>query len=409
MVKEIKKKVAVIGGGAAGFFAAINVKENYPNAEVTIFEKSAKVLSKVKVSGGGRCNVTNGVNSIKELALAYPRGGNKLRKAFGVFSNKHAFEWFENKGVPLVVQRDNCVFPQSQNSQSIIDCFFNEINRLSIIIEYKMTVTHICEVDDKLQLSFNKQEKKLLFNKVIVATGGSPKRKGLEWLEKINHKIEEPVPSLFTFNMPSETITELMGIVVEKALVSIQGQKLKSEGPLLITHWGMSGPAILKLSAFGARILSNLNYEFKVQISWVNTLNNDEVRQELQKIVNQNPKKQLSTIKPYQLQNRLWLYLLQKVGLPADKPWQEIGKKNLNKLVNVLTNDLYSVSGKTTFKEEFVTCGGVSLESVNFKTMQSKIVNNLYFTGEVLDVDGITGGYNFQAAWTTAFIAAKLM
>jgi len=400
-------KIAIIGGGAAGFFTAIHVKVNYPHAEVTIFEKAAKTLSKVKVSGGGRCNVTNGTSSIKELAFAYPRGGKKLKKAFTIFNTKHAFEWFESRGVPLVIQADNCVFPESQKSQSIIDCFFSEVDRLQIKIVLQKGVKAIKVITNKLELTFSDDET-LEFDKVIVATGGSPKRKGLEWLEKLNHTIEEPVPSLFTFNMPNETITELMGVVVEKTLVNIQGTKLKAEGPLLITHWGMSGPAILKLSAFGARILSEKNYEFKTQVNWVNEVNNEVVMQVLKEIVTENPHKYLSSIKPFQLSTRLWLYLLKRVGLPTDRKWQETGKKGLNKLVNILTNDLYSVNGKTTFKEEFVTCGGVSLESINFNTMESNVVENLYFAGEILDIDGITGGYNFQAAWTTGFIAAKL-
>jgi predicted Rossmann fold flavoprotein len=399
--------VAIVGGGAAGFFTAINVKENFPDAVVVIFEKSTKVLSKVKVSGGGRCNVTNGAETIKELALAYPRGANKLKKTFGTFSNKDAFNWFESRGVPLITQPDNCVFPQSQNSQSIIDCFMEEINRLNIKIHYKKGVKKINPITDKIELTFL-DDTIQLFDKVVVATGGAPKRKNLEWLEKLGHQIEEPISSLFTFNMPNESITKLMGIVVEKTLVNIQGTKLKSDGPLLITHWGMSGPAILKLSAFGARILSELNYDCKIQVNWVNTLNNELVKTELQTIISKNPNKQLSNIKPYQLQSRLWSYLLDKIELPSDRKWKEIGKKGVNKLVNILTNDIYSIKGKTTFKEEFVTCGGVSLNSIDFKTMQSKVVKNLYFTGEILDIDGITGGYNFQAAWTTAFVAAKL-
>ncbi len=399
--------VAIVGGGAAGFFTAINVKENFPDAVVVIFEKSTKVLSKVKVSGGGRCNVTNGAETIKELSLAYPRGANKLKKAFGTFSNKDAFNWFESRGVPLITQPDNCVFPQSQNSQSIIDCFMEEVNRLNIKIHYKKGVKKINPITDKIELTFL-DDTIQLFDKVVVATGGALKRKNLEWLEKLGHQIEDPVPSLFTFNMPNESITKLMGIVVEKTLVNIQGTKLKSDGPLLITHWGMSGPAILKLSAFGARILSELNYDCKIQVNWVNTLNNELVKTELQTIILKNPNKQLSNIKPYQLQSRLWSYLLDKVELPSDRKWKEIGKKGVNKLVNILTNDIYSIKGKTTFKEEFVTCGGVSLNSIDFKTMQSMVVKNLYFTGEILDIDGITGGYNFQAAWTTAFVAAKL-
>ncbi len=402
-------KIAIIGGGAAGFFSAIAAKENHPNYEVIIFEKSKNLLSKVKVSGGGRCNVTNGVKSIKELSKAYPRGSKALQKAFQIFNTKHTMEWFKLRGVPLVTQEDNCVFPASQNSQSIIDCFLFQAKNLKIKIELEHGIKLIKQIDNKLELKFTDKKNPIrFFDKVIVATGGSPKREGLMWLEKLNHKIENPVPSLFTFNMPNESITSLMGVVVEKTLVSIQGTKLKSDGPLLVTHWGMSGPAILKLSAFGARLLSEKGYKFNVQVNWVNVLNNDSVMDELLSIAKNNSNKILSNVKPFALPERLWLYLLAKSDLSAKKKWKEIGKNRMNKLVSALTNDVYSVQGKTTFKEEFVTCGGVSLESVNFKTMQSNVCNNLYFAGEVLDIDGITGGYNFQAAWTTAFIAGKL-
>jgi predicted Rossmann fold flavoprotein len=402
-------KVAVIGGGAAGFFAAIAAKENHPKAEVTIYEKSKKLLSKVKVSGGGRCNVTNGCTSIKELSEAYPRGGKKLKKAFRFFNTQHTMNWFESRGVPLVIQEDNCVFPVSQDSQSVIDCFLKETTRLGIKIETQMGISKINPRGDQLQLEFSKGVSPAkIFDKVIVATGGSPKRQGLEWLENLGHKIADPVPSLFTFNMPNEPIRKLMGIVVEKNLTSIQGTKLKSDGPLLITHWGMSGPSILKLSAFGARILSELGYEFKVQVNWVSVINNEEVANEIRNIIKEHPNKILANYRPYLLPERLWHFLLEKSNLPQKKRWGELGKKGLNKLVTILTNDVYAVKGKTTFKEEFVTCGGVSLDSIDFNTMQSRVCKNLYFAGEVMDVDGITGGYNFQAAWTTAFIAGQL-
>jgi len=401
--------VAIIGGGAAGFFSAISVKENHPNANVTIYEKSSKFLAKVKISGGGRCNVTNGCNTINELSKAYPRGKNSLKKAFRIFNNKDAMEWFESKGVSLVTQDDNCVFPTSQDSQSIIDCFIKQAKSLKIDTRLKSSVIKIHPIDSKLELSFsNKGDASQIFDKVIVTTGGSPKRKGLVWLEELGHKIQEPVPSLFTFNMPSEPITELMGIVVEDALVSIQGTKLKSNGPLLITHWGMSGPSILKLSAFGARILSDKEYQFKIQINWGNVQKHDLVIDFLKSISDKHAKKNLANFRPYSLPERLWYYLLDKANLSHTKKWGELGKKGLNKLVDVLTNDIYSVNGKTTFKEEFVTCGGISLDNVDFNTMQSKVIKNLYFAGEVLDIDGITGGYNFQAAWTTAYIAGKL-
>ncbi|WP_235296290.1 BaiN/RdsA family NAD(P)/FAD-dependent oxidoreductase [Portibacter marinus] len=401
-------KVAIIGGGAAGFFAALSVKEHHPKAKVQIFEKTSKLLSKVKVSGGGRCNVTNGTTSISELWKAYPRGGRQLKKIFHIFNTKHCFEWFESRGVPLMIQEDQCVFPVSQDSQSIIDCFLTQSNLHKIEIHLKKAVSQIFADDQfRINLQFKKGDT-LTFDKVIIATGGSPKLSGLKWLEELGHQIETPVPSLFTFNMPSEKITELMGIVVEKTLTSIQGTALKSDGPLLITHWGMSGPAILKLSAFGARYLSQCNYQFKVQVNWVNERNNDVVRKELESIVEQNAQKNLSNYRPYQLPDRLWQFLLDKLQLSGEKKWNELGKKGMNQLVVLLTNDTYQVSGKTTFKEEFVTCGGVSLESINMKTMESKAVKNLYFAGEVMDIDAITGGYNFQAAWTTAYIAGML-
>jgi predicted Rossmann fold flavoprotein len=401
--------VAIIGGGAAGFFAAIAVKENFAQANVTIYEKSQHLLSKVKISGGGRCNVTNGTKSIKELTDAYPRGGKALKYAFNQFNTVHTMEWFESRGVPLLIQEDNCVFPVSQNSQSIIDCLMNQVKANNIEIVQGAGVERITRVDNGYHLEFGKEGfASKTFDAVIVATGGSPKRRGLDWLEALGHKIEEPVPSLFTFNMPNESIKELMGIVVEETIVRIQGTKRTASGPLLITHWGMSGPAILKLSAFGARILSERHYSCVAQVNWVNEQNDNLVAQYLNDIIKSNPQNQLGNYRPYALPERLWIYLLAKAELDVSKKWVDLGKKGMNKLVTLLTNDQYEVRGKTTFKEEFVTCGGVSLESIDMKTMQSKLCPGLFFTGEVMDVDGITGGYNFQAAWTTAHIAGRL-
>ncbi|MBM78799.1 MAG: aminoacetone oxidase family FAD-binding enzyme [Crocinitomicaceae bacterium] len=402
-------EIAIIGGGAAGFFSAINAKENHPNSRVVIFEKSQKTLTKVKISGGGRCNVTNGTKSINELHKAYPRGGKKLKSIFHEFNTVDTINWFESRGVPLYTQDDNRVFPKSNNSQSIIDCLFNEIKKLSISIELGVGISEIGKEGQQLKLFFkNENLKPQLFDKVIVASGGSPKKEGLFWLEKLGHKIEPPVPSLFTFNMPNHPITKLMGLVAEPTLVSIQGSKLKSSGPLLITHWGMSGPAILKLSAFGARLLHEKKYDFNVQVNWVNESNNEKINNELKQIIKSHPKKGINNIKPYKLPERLWNYIIEKSKLPTNKKWGELGSKGLNKLVNLLSNDIYPVLGKTTFKEEFVTCGGISLESISLKNMESKSCKNLYFAGEILDIDAITGGYNFQAAWSTAFIAGKL-
>jgi len=399
--------IAIIGGGAAGFFSAIAVKENYPDYTVTIFEKQNSVLSKVKISGGGRCNVTNGAQSIPELCKGYPRGANVLKKLFREFNNKSAIEWFESRGVPLVTMPDNCIFPKSQDSQSIIDCFLREAQKHDIEVAKGNGVASLKPENKMLSLTFQDGTTKL-FHKVIVTTGGSPMRKGLSWLENIGHAIEQPVPSLFTFTIKLKTLLNLMGLVVENALVRIPGAKLSADGPLLITHWGVSGPAILKLSSFGARMLHEKSYRFPLQVNWVNEINNESVKAKLESIVHEHAQKQLQNFRPYMLPERLWIYLIQKADLSVDKRWNELGKKGLNKLINVLLCDEYQVEGKSTHKEEFVTCGGVSLKSIDTKTMQSKVCPNLYFAGEVLDIDGITGGYNFQAAWTTGFVAGKL-
>lgn len=400
-------KVGIIGGGAAGFFAAIHVKHNYPDASVTIFEKSKQVLSKVKISGGGRCNVTNACSDINTLIKAYPRGGRQLRKLFHEFNTKHTINWFEERGVNLVTQADQCIFPKSQNSQTIIDCFLTEALSQNISIKTNTPVRKIIPINDKISLNFD-DDLAIVFDKVIVATGGSPKLSGLNWLSELGHKIVPPLPSLFTFNMPKEPIRSLMGIVVENAITKIEGEKLEANGPLLITHWGMSGPAILLLSAYGARILADKNYNFKVLVNWTGNNNQNEVEAEFQELKTKNANKQLSTIKPYQLTSRLWHFLIDKLSINPSKKYSDLSKKEVNQLVNLLTNDSYEVSGKTTFKEEFVTAGGVCLSNVNMKTLESKQVKNLYFAGEVLDVDAITGGYNFQAAWTTGYKAAQL-
>ncbi len=403
-------KIAIIGGGAAGFFAAISAKEQYATAQVILFEKSNKLLAKVRISGGGRCNVTTGCTGAKQLIEAYPRGGRILKKAFNVFHPKDTMLWFESRGVVLKTEADGRVFPVSDSSQTIIDCLMKAVQKLGIQIEMSRGVKAIHPTTgDRLRLEFlEKNTEPQSFDKVIVATGGSPKRRALEWLERLGHQIVEPVPSLFTFNMPSEAVTKLPGVVAEHALVSIQGTKLKAEGPVLVTHWGMSGPAILKLSSLGARILSEKNYKFKAQINWVNTPNQEAVIAALQSVAQEHPQKMLSSVKPFALPQRLWLYLLKRSEIPAEKRWNELGKKVRNKLTSTLANDVYQVKGKTTFKEEFVTCGGVSLDSIDPKTMQSRVCPNLYFAGEVMDIDGITGGFNFQAAWTTGFIAGKL-
>jgi len=401
-------KIAVIGGGAAGFFAAINAKLFYYSSDVQIFEKTTKILSKVKISGGGRCNVTNGTENIKELSEAYPRGGRQLKKALGTFSTKETKAWFKKRDVELYTQEDNRVFPTSNNSQTIIDCFLSECKQLNIKINLKHPIDSITPKNDKIELGIKNKSELVLCDKVIIATGGSPKKEGFKWLEKLGHNIITPVPSLFTFNMPNEKITTLMGVVAPEVIVSITGTKLKSTGPLLVTHWGMSGPAILKLSAFGARALHEKEYHFQTSINWSNEVNEDITRQKIKRIISESPQKLLPNVKVIPVPDRLWNYLLQRCSFEEGKRWNELGKRGINKLIAVLTNDLYDVNGKTTFKEEFVTAGGIDLSDIDIKTMQSKKVPNLYFAGEVLNIDGITGGYNFQSAWTTAYIAAQL-
>lgn len=399
--------IAIIGGGAAGFFAAINCKLNFPQHQVTIYEKSKKTLSKVKISGGGRCNVSNATFSIADLAKNYPRGNKHLKKVFNKFNPKHTIEWFESRGVPLVIQDDKCIFPQSQDSQSFIDCFTKECKRLGISIRTQYKLNAIQKTNDKFELSFNDSEI-VKADKVIVTIGGQPKMNGLEFLKTVGHKIELPVPSLFTFNMPNEDITKLMGIVVEKTIVKIQSTKLIDEGPLLITHWGMSGPAILKLSAWGARILEENEYKFNVQVNWVNEKIHSNLEGLVRSEIERHSSKKIANQKVAHVPTRLWDFLLEKLNIDTQKRWGDISKKDINKIINILLNDVYEVEGKTTFKEEFVTAGGVDLGSVNFNSMQSNKVEGLYFAGEVLDIDGVTGGFNFQAAWSTAFVAAQL-
>lgn len=403
-------KVGIIGGGAAGFFSAIQVAGNFPEAEVHILEKSNKLLAKVKISGGGRCNVTHNAQSTSTLAKAYPRGGKMLKKAFRIFNHQDTMQWFEERGVPLLTQADGCVFPVSQDSQSIIDCFQSEAQRLGIQVHTRRGVQRLHPTaGGRWEVVFaHADAPKEVFDKIIVATGGQPKVGGLQWLQDLGHEVVPPVPSLFTFNMPKEDITQLMGIVVENAMAQIPGTKLKATGPLLITHWGMSGPAILVLSAFGARWMAEEEYQFPVQVNWVGITQQGEVSDELGRIIQHHPQKSIRNYRPFALPERLWHFLLDKMGLPQDKKWADIGKKGIHKITDCLCHDIYQVSGKTTFKEEFVTAGGVALSSMDAQTLQSKVCPNLYFAGEVMDVDGITGGFNFQAAWTTAFIAGKL-
>ncbi len=385
-------RTAIIGGGAAGFFLAVNLKEMMPRMQVTIFERSQRVLAKVAVSGGGRCNCTNTFRSVRDLSAVYPRGHRLMKRLFNVFGPEDAYQWFERHGVPLTVQDDECVFPQAQDSQAVIDCFLSLARRYAITVRMGMKITSLDEVAD--------------FDYVAVTTGGSPKGEGLRWLSAAGHELEPPVPSLFTLSIADSALTALQGLVVE-ASVLIPGTKLQGEGPLLITHWGMSGPAILKLSSYAARLLAEHRYQLPIRVNWVRR-SEQEVLSSLAAMMSHEPHKQLPTWNPFSLPQRLWSSLLQKsLGCRHQVRWAELNKKDVNRLVNVLTNDVYPVAGRAAFKDEFVTCGGVSLKAVNASTLESRHVPRLYFAGEVLDIDGITGGFNFQAAWTTAYVAAR--
>ena len=385
-------KTAIIGGGAAGFFLAVNLKERMPEMEVDIFERSQHVLAKVEISGGGRCNCTNSFRLVRDLSAVYPRGHRLMKRLFHVFDHRDVYQWFEHHGVPLVVQDDECVFPEAQDSHAIIDCF------LSLARQYHV---HI-HTGRKIQSAADVRG----YDFVAVTTGGSPKGEGLRWLADMGHETEPPVPSLFTLRIDDARLTVLQGLVADHAVAHIPGTKLRGDGPLLITHWGMSGPAVLRLSSCAARYLAEAGYQVPLAVHWTEQSEAD-VLALLYETAARQPQKQLTTFCPFGLPLRLWAFLLDKaLGGRAQVRWAELNKKDVNRLVNVLTNDSYQVAGRASFKDEFVTCGGVSLKAVNPSTLESRHVPQWYFAGEVLDIDGITGGFNFQAAWTTAFVVA---
>lgn len=412
--------VAIIGGGAAGFFLAVNLKQMAPQARITIFEKSRKVLAKVAVSGGGRCNLTNSFREVTDLKQVYPRGDKLLKRLFKVFSPQMAYEWFEAHGVRLVTQEDQCVFPQSQDAQSVIFCLTRLARERHVEVLTGRGVDALRP--EKNTTGSNEPEAgtigyRLVFQDgscsescydyVAVTTGGSPRAEGLRYLADLGHQIAFPVPSLFTFNVSQCGITALMGTVVEQVQASIPATNFKAVGPLLVTHWGMSGPAVLKLSSHGARYIAEHDYRFTVLLNWVDRTNTEAVAEEIRKSMRENGQKQLASVRLYHLPARLWSFLLERSGIAVDKRWAELSKKEINRLVNTLCSDAYAVDGKGAFRDEFVTCGGISLDSVDKQTLESKVCPGLFFAGEVLDIDGVTGGFNFQAAWTTAFVCAK--
>lgn len=385
-------KTAIVGGGAAGFFLAINLKEMVPEMEVTIFEKSKRVLAKVEISGGGRCNCTNTFASVRDLQAVYPRGHRLMKRLMKGFSQEDAYAWFERHGVRLVTQEDECVFPASQDSHTIINCFLAEARRHRMEIRTEAKITSLDDLAD--------------YDFIAVTTGGSPQPEGLQWLAAKGHEIVEPVPSLFTFRIDDERLHALMGTVVEDAVAMIPGTKLRAEGPLLITHWGVSGPAILKLSSYAARHLAEHDYQLPLAVNWTKQRDVDVLAVLLDMVLS-SPQKQV-TSSPL-LPSRLWNYLAEKcLGDRSRIRWGSLNAKELNRLANILSGgDTYRIAGRAPFKDEFVTCGGVALSSVNPATLESRHVPHLYFAGEVLDIDGITGGFNFQAAWTTAHTVAQ--
>lgn len=403
-----KKRLLVIGGGAAGFFCAVNAARMNPALEVIIAEKSSKLLSKVRVSGGGRCNVTHSCFSIAEMIKKYPRGEAFLKKAFHHFFTTDTIAWFKERGVELKTEADGRMFPVSNSSETIVDCLMKEANRYSVEILMNREVFELSMVNSQYAIKF-KDDSKLVANFVCIAAGGYPRLVQFDWLKKLGHSIEEPVPSLFTFNMPGNSITALMGVSVKEAAVKITGSKLNSSGPLLITHWGMSGPAILKLSAYGARELAKANWHFKIIINWLPSYNEQSLKEKMQQLRFNIASQKIINRNPFELPQRLWEYLLQQSGINENLRWADLPAKEQNKLIKNCCAQEFEVKGKTTFKEEFVTAGGISLNEVDHNTMESKIAPNLFFAGEVLDIDGITGGFNFQNAWTTGWIAARAM
>jgi hypothetical protein len=384
------KRTAIIGGGAAGFFTAINLKEKVPEMDITIFEASNRVLKKVEISGGGRCNCTNTFAEVSDLSQVYPRGHRLLKRLFKTFNQTDAYQWFESHGVKLTTQEDQCVFPQSQDSHTIINMFLAEARRYGIKILTGQRISTLDVLSD--------------YDYIVVTTGGSPQSERLQWL---HHETVASVPSLFTFNINDPSLQAMMGTVIESATAFIPGTRLRACGALLITHWGMSGPAILRLSSYAARLLADNHYQLPLSINWTNR-KELEVQQELGYIIMQHPKKQITSIRPFMLPTRLWNYLAKKcLGERADYHWKDLNQKELNRLINLLTNDTYQIAGRAAFKEEFVTCGGIALTAVNSSTLESRTRPHLYFAGEVLDIDGVTGGFNFQAAWTTAYTVAQ--
>lgn len=400
--------IAIIGGGAAGIMAAISAKEHYPEASVSVFEKSGKFLSKVKVSGGGRCNVTHQLLPVSRLLKAYPRGAGIVKKTLPIFGQKEVISWFESHGVQLKTESDGRMFPVTDSSHTVMDCLLNTARAMGITLIKQFPVYRLNPLENgKWELVSGESSE--MADKVIVATGGSPMPGNYQWLADLGHHIQEPLPSLFTFNLVSNALRNLQGISVADTVVRIKGSSHIQSGPLLITHWGISGPAVLKLSAFAAEELASVDYRFEVMVNWTGERDQQKVKALILQTLQAHPNRKLWNSPVFGLPQRLWHFLAQRAGIAAEKPNNEIGQKLTNKLVEVLCNDTWQVDGRTTFKEEFVTCGGVLEDSISLPSLQSKSCPGLYFCGEVLNIDGITGGFNFQSAWTTGYVAGMLL
>lgn len=401
-----KPTLIVIGGGAAGFFCAVNAAANCRYLQVIILEKSAQLLSKVRISGGGRCNVTHACFSIEELVKKYPRGQHFVKKMLHQFSPKQTIEWFSSRGVELVTEADGRMFPASNQSATIVNCLLREADIYGVKVHLRSEVSAIEKEGNKFWITTTNGT---LFESdyVCVAAGGYPKIQQYQWLELLGHSFQSPVPSLFTFNIPNPSLRELMGISVSDAIVSIADNRFQQSGPLLITHWGLSGPAILKLSAFAARYLADTHYSGKLMVNWVPHLHDAAIREFVTQIKKEKPSIKIASQSPFGLPSRLWLYLLHLAGIDLEKRWADLKTIELNLLIKLLVTNEYNYQGKTTFKDEFVTCGGITLSEVNAQTMESKLVSGLYFCGEILDIDGVTGGFNFQQSWSGGWIAAS--
>ncbi len=397
-------KIAIIGAGAAGCFAAANISYQ-PGVEVSVYEKTGKALQKVKASGGGRCNVTHECFDIPELITRYPRGKQLLKKSLYRFGPQQTIEWFEQRGVKLKTEDDGRMFPVTDDSQTIMDCIWQQMMANKVQVYYHKSVTKIEKSSSGWVLHFA-DTSVASADVVLIAVGGFPKPEQYNWLKALGHTIQPPVPSLFTFNMPKHPITELMGVSVPEVAIKISGTKIIQRGALLITHWGMSGPAVLKTSAIAARELADRNYEFQVMINWLNDVTDADIKEIITGLRREQGKQLVQNKNPFNLPRRLWEYLLAQCDIKDDTRWGDLPAAAQNRLMEHLIRDTYSVKGKTTFKEEFVTCGGISLSEIDPQTMQSRVAPGLFFAGEILDADGITGGYNFQHAWSSSWIAA---